>query len=464
MARITRFPSPDDQNTNPKYLTVLALTKYIKKKLDMDTHLQSIFVRGEISNFKHHSSGHMYLTIKDEKARIQAVMFQGDNKRLRFNPENGMKVLIQGKVSVFEAFGQYQLYIHEMEPDGIGALFLQLEQLKKQLTKEGLFEEADKKAISSFPEHIAIITSPTGAAIRDMITTIKRRFPIVQISVFPVQVQGQGAEDTITAAINQVNHYPEKIDTILLGRGGGSIEDLWSFNMEAVIRAVHESSIPIISGVGHETDTTLTDFAADLRAATPTGAAELAVPSISELHYNVDQSRLHLKRLMQHKVAQQKERLHSIQRSYAFQKPKLFIQEKMQYMDRLKEASQRELSLTFSQKQEQNKQLQQRLGQTHPKRKLTQAREQMENLTSALTKNHQNTLQQKRQQLQSMLDKLALLNPLYIMNKGFSIVYKEDKSIVKQINQVQIDENIDIAVTDGVLACTITGSRRDEDE
>lgn len=464
MTRINRFPSPDDQNANSKYLTVQALTKYIKKKLDVDTHLQSIFVRGEISNFKHHSSGHMYLTIKDEKTRIQAVMFQADNKRLRFHPDNGMKVLIQGKVTVFEAFGQYQLYIHEMEPDGIGAMFLELEQLKKQLTQEGVFAEADKKSISAFPEHIAIITSPTGAAIRDMITTIKRRFPIAQISVFPVQVQGKGAEDTITEAIYQANHFPEKIDTILLGRGGGSIEDLWSFNMEVVIRAVYESSIPIISGVGHETDTTLTDFAADLRAATPTGAAELAVPSITELLYNVDQSRVHLKRLVQHKVAQQKERLKSIHRSYAFQKPKLFIQEKTQYIDRLKEASQRELTLTFSQKQEQNKQLQQRLGQTHPKKKLTQARDGLENVTSALTKNQQNTLQQKRQQLQSTLDKLALLNPLYIMNKGFSIAYKQDGSIVKQTAQVQVDENIDIAVTDGLLACTITGWRTDKDE
>lgn len=463
---MTNFPpnSGDNQNASPKYLTVQALTKYIKKKLDVDTHLQSIFVRGEVSNFKHHNSGHMYLTVKDEKARIQAVMFQGDNKRLRFKPENGMKVLIQGKVSVFEAFGQYQLYIHEMEPDGIGALFLELEQLKKQLTKEGLFEEATKKTIAAFPEHIAIITSQTGAAIRDMITTIKRRFPIVHISLFPVQVQGQGSDEAIAEAISQVNHYPEKIDTILLGRGGGSIEDLWSFNMETVIRAVHHSSIPIISGIGHETDTTLTDFAADLRAPTPTGAAELAVPSITELHYTVEQSRVHLNRLMQHKLSQQKERLKSIHRSYAFQKPKLFIQEKTQYVDRLQETSHRQLTLLFSQKREQNKQLQQRLVQTHPKRKLTYAKQELDNLTASLTKSRQQMMQQKQQQLQTMLDKLALLNPLYIMNKGFSVAYKQDGTIIKRADQVQLEENIDVALMDGRLACSITGMRSDKDE
>src|SRR5699024_1863262 len=297
--------------------------------------------------------------------------------------------------------------------------FLELVQLKKQLKKEGLFEEADKKTIAAFPEHIAIITSETGAAIRDMVTTIKRRYTMVHISSFTDKLQEQGSEYAIAAAISQVNHYPEKIDSILLARGGGSIEDLWSFNMERVIRAVYNSSIPIISGVGHETDTTLTDFAADLRAPTPTGAAELAVPSITELHYTVAQSRVHLNR---------------------------FIQEKTQYVDRLQEACQRQLTLIFSQKREQNKQLQQRLIQTHPRKKISNAKQELDNLTASLTKNRQQMMQQKRQQLQTMLDKLALLNPLYIMNKGFSVAYKQDGTIVKRTNQVQLEEHIDVAL------------------
>src|SRR5699024_10067069 len=276
--------------------------------------------------------------------------------------------------------------------------------------------------------------------------------PIVHISLFPVQVQGQGSEEAIAAAISQVNHYPEKIDTILLARGGGSIEDLWSFNMERVIRAVYNSSIPIISGVGHETDTTLTDFAADLRAPTPTGAAELAVPSITELHYTVEQSRVHLNRLMQHKISQQKERLKSIHRSYAFQKPKLFIQEKTQYVDRLQEACQRQLTLIFSQTRE------------HTKKKISNVKQVLDKLTDSLKKNRQQMKQKKRQQSQTMLDKLALLNPLYIMNKGFSVAYKQDGTIVKRTNQVQLEETIDVALTDGKLACSITGMRSDKDE
>src|SRR5699024_8844236 len=234
--------------------------------------------------------------------------------------------------------------------------------------------------------------------------------------------------------------------------------------MERVIRAVYNSSIPIISGVGHETDTTLTDFAADLRAPTPTGAAELAVPSITELHYTVEQSRVHLNRLMQHKISQQKKRLKSIHRSYAFQKPKLIIQEKTQYVDRLQEACQRQLTLIFSQKREQNKQLQQILIQTHPRKKISNEKQELDNLTDSLTKNRQQMMQQKRQQLQTMLDKLALLNPLYIMNKGFSVAYKQDGTIVKRTNQVQLEEHIDVALMDGKLACSITGMRSDKDE
>lgn len=257
-----------------KYLTVTALTKYMKRKLDMDPHLRDVWLKGEISNFKLHSRGHMYLTIKDDQARINAVMFAGNNRFLKFKPENGMKVLVRGEVSVFEATGQYQLYIQQMEPDGLGSLYLAFEQLKERLRTKGYFDEQYKKKIPTIPHHIGVITSPTGAAVRDIITTIKRRYPVAQVTVLPVLVQGVNAASSITKAIYKANDMGE-FDVIILGRGGGSIEELWSFNEESVAEAIFHSKIPIISAVGHETDVTISDYVADLRAPTPTGAVSL---------------------------------------------------------------------------------------------------------------------------------------------------------------------------------------------
>src|SRR5699024_2499580 len=246
------------------YLTVSAVTKYMKRKMDTDPHLKRILIRGEISNFKHHNRGHMYLTLKDEQSRIQAVMFKGNNSYLRFVPENGMNVLIQGDISVFEPFGQYQLYIQKMEPDGIGALYVAFEQLKKKLQSIGMFHEAHKKSLPSFPEHIGIITSPTGAAVRDIITTINRRYPLAETTLLPTLVQGENAKKSISDAIKRANDL-NMFDVLIVGRGGGSIEDLWAFNEEEVAYAIYESNIPIISAVGHETDNTISDYVADKR-------------------------------------------------------------------------------------------------------------------------------------------------------------------------------------------------------
>lgn len=251
-----------------KYLTVTAVTKYIKRKMDTDPHLKQILIKGEISNFKQHSRGHMYMTIKDSQTKIQAVMFAGNNRFLKFKPENGMNVLIKGEISVYEAYGQYQLYINQMEPDGIGSLYLAFEQLKEKLQKKGYFDPSIKKNIPLYPEHIGVITSPTGAAIRDIITTLRRRYPIVKITVIPVLVQGPNSPYSIKLAIEKANEIGG-FDTLIVGRGGGSIEELWSFNEEIVAEAIYRSKIPIISAVGHETDVTISDFVADLRAPTP---------------------------------------------------------------------------------------------------------------------------------------------------------------------------------------------------
>lgn len=270
---------------NTLVLSVSQLNRYIKMNFDADENLANIFISGEISNFtNHYRTGHLYFTLKDDSAAVRAVMFNSSAKRLKFMPEDGMKVIARGRVSVYEASGQYQLYVDDMQPDGVGALNLAYEQLKEKLQKEGLFSELHKKPLPPYPEKVGVITSPTGAAVRDIINVLGRRFPYAEIVFCPVLVQGEGAHLQLTAAVNLFNSE-RAADVIIIGRGGGSIEDLWEFNDEGLARAVYNSEIPVISAVGHETDFTICDFVADMRAPTPSAAAELAVPDANELQY-----------------------------------------------------------------------------------------------------------------------------------------------------------------------------------
>ena len=270
---------------NTLVLSVSQLNRYIKMNFDADENLANIFISGEISNFtNHYRTGHIYFTLKDDSAAVRAVMFNSSAKRLKFMPEDGMKVIARGRVSVYEASGQYQLYVDDMQPDGVGALNLAYEQLKEKLQKEGLFSEHHKKPLPPYPEKVGVITSPTGAAVRDIINVLGRRFPYAEIVFCPVLVQGEGAHLQLTDAVNLFNSE-RAADVIIIGRGGGSIEDLWEFNDEGLARAVYNSEIPVISAVGHETDFTICDFVADMRAPTPSAAAELAVPDANELQY-----------------------------------------------------------------------------------------------------------------------------------------------------------------------------------
>lgn len=270
---------------NTLVLSVSQLNRYIKMNFDADENLANIFISGEISNFtNHYRTGHLYFTLKDDSAAVRAVMFNSSAKRLKFMPEDGMKVIARGRVSVYEASGQYQLYVDDMQPDGVGALNLAYEQLKEKLQKEGLFSEFHKKPLPPYPEKVGVITSPTGAAVRDIINVLGRRFPYAEIVFCPVLVQGEGAHLQLTDAVNLFNSE-RAADVIIIGRGGGSIEDLWEFNDEGLARAVYNSEIPVISAVGHETDFTICDFVADMRAPTPSAAAELAVPDANELQY-----------------------------------------------------------------------------------------------------------------------------------------------------------------------------------
>jgi exodeoxyribonuclease VII large subunit len=445
-----------------KYLTVTALTKYIKRKMDMDPHLRNIWLKGEISNFKLHSRGHMYLTIKDDGARINAVMFAGNNRSLKFKPEDGMKVLIRGDISVFEATGQYQLYIQQMEPDGIGSLYLAFEQLKEKLRRKGYFDQQYKKSIPLMPNHIGVITSPTGAAVRDIITTIKRRFPVVQVTVLPVLVQGMNAATSISKAIQKANEM-ELFDCIILGRGGGSIEELWGFNEEVVAEAIFKSKIPIISAVGHETDTTISDYVADLRAPTPTGAAELAVPSQYELLDKVLKMKQSLNSLISITIKHHRSNLERMSNAYAFRYPEQLIRQKEQELDKAKERMDRAFQLVVHTNSQRFSNGKTRLLAQHPKRRLDIATKTLQQLVKQNNQLMNQYVERQSIHLNRSMDKLTLLNPLEIMKRGFAIPYTEAGNIIKTSTQIKQKDHIRINFHDGIVDCEVLDIKETND-
>lgn len=435
---------------NDNYLTVTALTRYLKHKIETDSHLKNIWLKGEISNFNHHSRGHMYLTIKDDNARVSAVMFAGNNRSLKFVPENGMNVLIRGNIGVFEPYGQYQLYIQQMEPDGLGSLYLAFEQLKKKLEKQGYFKEERKRTIPPFPKHIGIITSPTGAAVRDIITTIKRRYPIVQSTVIPATVQGSEAAQSIKQAIEFANEQAF-FDVLIVGRGGGAIEDLWAFNEEVVADAIFHSDIPIISAVGHETDITISDFVADLRAPTPTGAAELAVPSQMELKESILILRRSLSRSLQIKVKNFESHLQRLKQSYAFRYPEHLLKQKEQELDRLTDRLTNVFTNQMKTKQDELKNINRHLQNQQPKQKLAQSFLELSKLVERMNEYTTLIITNHSKQLLMNMDKLSLLNPLETMKRGYAIPYTEKGKLITSRKQVQKDDNIRIELSDGMI-------------
>ncbi|MGA9287783.1 MAG: exodeoxyribonuclease VII large subunit [Anaerobacillus sp.] len=438
-----------------RYISVTALTRHVKRMIDNDPALQDVWLRGELSNVKHHSRGHLYFTVKDDKSRVQSVMFAGNNRRMKFKPENGMKVLIRGEISVFEPYGQYQLYAKEMQPDGIGNLYLAYEELKRKLEFEGLFSENLKKVIPRYPTEIGVITSPTGAAIRDIFTTIKRRYPAARITVFPVLVQGNSAKGSIVQAIEMANAM-NLIDVLIVGRGGGSIEELWAFNEEEVARSIANSNVPIISAVGHETDFTIADFVADLRAPTPTGAAELAVPSIVELKERLDQRVHRLMRTMKEKLASDRDRLTTLQKSYAFRYPDQLLRQKEQELDlqvdRLQKTMKRFLVYTREHVERNHKQL----VKQHPERLVKESANDLTELKASLQKEMQRVLQEKQRDFSFAAGKLNALSPLKVMERGYSLAYKEEE-LIKSVKQVQPGDVLKVEMTDGKIDCHVWG-------
>lgn len=413
-------------NDSSKYLTVTALTRYIKYKIDSDEHLRQVFLRGEISNFKSHTTGHLYFSLKDETSKINAIMFNTNAKKIEFKPADGMKVLIVGRISVYEATGNYQIYVDEMIQDGVGNLYLEFEKLKKKLAEEGLFDKSKKKSIPLFPEKIGIVTAPTGAAIKDILSTIKRRYPVCKTYLFPSLVQGEFAKDDIVKKIKLAQTYD--LDVLIVGRGGGSIEDLWPFNEEVVARAIFDCKIPVISAVGHEIDFTIADFVADLRAPTPTGAAELAVPNIFDVIKQINNFKIRLNENINTKINYQKLKLDSIKSSFVIKNPMLMYENKKQKIDQLFENLNKNIFINVSKK-----------------------RMELDNIKNHyILKNPIVLYEKKKDYLSNLIQKLELVNPLNILKKGYTLTYVEDK-LIKNIKDVKIDDTIKIRLSDGFI-------------
>lgn len=448
--------------TGNPYLTVQALTKYVKRKFDADPHLRNVYVKGELSNVKHHPSGHIYFTLKDERSRIQTAMFRSSATKLKFRPENGMNVLITGDVTVYEANGQYQLYAQTMQPDGIGALYLAYEQLKEQLEKEGLFNEKWKNPLPLFPTEIGVITAQSGAAIQDVCSTIARRYPLAKIKLFPVIVQGAQAAPSIVEAIEQANRY-ESIDVLIVGRGGGSIEDLWAFNEEAVARAIFSSRIPIISAVGHETDTTIADFVSDRRAPTPTAAAELAVPAREELIKRIMDYKRYIYRSLFQKIKNEKERLLTLQSAYPLQFPERlyrpFSERLIDFDSRLMRSSQ---NITAKRKSELIR-LNSMLNSYSPLQQVNRYANEVTSLTGRLERSMQHHIRIHNDRFSTSIRMLTALNPLNIMERGYSIVYQDD-AVINSVKSLEDGTDIEIHLHDGRIQAKVQSTISHEQE
>lgn len=444
--------------------SVKHLTRYIKDAFDLDEVLQDVWVRGELSNFVHHSRGHMYFTVKDEESKIKGVMFAGYNRYLKFIPKNGTRVLIRGSVSVYERDGQYQLYAKEMQPDGIGSLYMAFEQLKEKLEGEGLFAERWKKSIPAYPSRVGVITSPTGAAIRDIITTIRRRYPAADILLHPVAVQGEHAAPSICAAIRRMNERSD-VDVLIVGRGGGSIEELWAFNEEAVARSIFASRIPVISAVGHETDFTIADFVADVRAATPTAAAEIAVPHMQEIQRHLEALSGRLSTSLRHQVRRLRERLERMQRSYVLRQPERHVMQYNQELDRLTQRLLRAGGTYHIQKQAQWKEMHRHLLQHNPAVAVQRASDRVADRTQRLHRAMEALLKEKGAQIDRHIDKLDALSPLKVMRRGYSLVFKqteEGEQLVTTVAQAAEGERISVRLADGTLLCRVEETQKGE--
>lgn len=441
------------------YLTVTALTKYIARKFTYDPYLERVYLVGEISNFRLRER-HQYFSIKDENAKIEAVMFQSNFNRIKFVPEDGMKVLVTGRIQVYEQTGKYQINIETMQPDGVGALYQAYEQLKAKLAQEGVFSRS-KRPLVKFPKRIAVITSPSGAVIRDIITTTRRRYPIVQLVLFPAEVQGEYAKDSLVGRLKEVNARGD-FDTIIIGRGGGSIEDLWPFNEEEVARAIADSKIPVISSVGHETDTTLSDLAADVRAATPTAAAELATPVLADEILKLKDYQIRLAQAMKRIIQLKQQRLLKLEKSYIFRQPERLYDGFMQKIDLLETRLLNNVQRKLQNEQQRLLVLNGKLQKCSPQQLIQDDQHRVDNLQHHLVERIQNLMSVKEQQYLRANHALALLNPLNVMGRGFSYVTDSNDQVIKSVDSLTIHDQLNLHLKDGTAQVEVQKVRKDQ--
>ncbi len=415
---------------NDKYLTVTALTRYLKYKIESDSNLRTVYLKGEISNFKAHSTGHFYFSIKDENSIIKAIMFKSNASKLGFIPTEGMKVLVTGSISVYPQGGTYQIYVEDLIEDGVGNLYVAFEKLKEKLSKEGLFDKKYKKQIPKIPEKIGIVTAPTGAAIKDIISTIRRRFPYAETYLFPALVQGENASLDIIKKVKQADSYG--LDVLIVGRGGGSFEDMNCFNNEELARLIFKCNTPVISAVGHEIDYTIIDFVADLRAPTPTGAAEMAVPNVMDVISSLNQYKIRSSEAIIKRVKLNKLKLDALKNSFVIKNPMLMYNNKTQTLDNLIEKLNKAI-----------------LNKTEKERiRLNEIK------NNYILKNPDILYQSKKDKLHSIIEKLELLNPISILKKGYTLTYLNG-NVVKTIKNVKINDSIDIRLSDGIIKAKV---------
>ena len=392
-------------------ITITALNEYIRSRMDADPALTNVAVKGEISNYKMYPSGHHYFTLKDEGGALKCVMFKGNAMRLRFRPENGMQVIAMGKVTVYPRDGAYQLYCTAMAMDGVGDLYAAFEQLKKKLAAQGLFDPAHKKPLPKYPETIGIVTSSAGAAVHDMLRILRKRYPLSKVLLLPVRVQGAEAPPEIASAIAYANHF-RLCDLLIVGRGGGSIEDLWAFNDERVAYAIYESRIPVISAVGHEPDVTISDYVADLRAATPSNAAELAVPDQDALRQTLDSMSAAMVTALQRQIKGGRQHLKVLSGSPALQSPVGYLEQK---------------------------------------------RKNLELLRSRMVAAENNSLNRRKQAFISLTSKLDAMSPLKVLTRGYAMAQTEAGAVLRSVEQVTPGDHVTVTVSDGRFTATVSG-------
>ena len=430
------------------YITVTQLNKYLKYKIDNDPNLGIVFLKGEISNFKNHSRGHFYFTLKDETSRINAIMFKTYASLVKFQLYDGMKVLVTGRVSVYEASGSYQIYVEEIMEDGVGSLYLAFEQLKEKLQKEGLFLESHKKKIPKIPRRIGIVTAPTGAAIKDILSTIKRRWPLCETILFPALVQGDLASQDIVKKIKIADTYD--LDVLIVGRGGGSLEDLWPFNEEIVARAIYEAKVPIISAVGHEIDFTIADFVADKRAPTPTGAAEMAVPNLPDVKNYLEQVTIRLQKAMTTKLNMASQRLKNLTDRRIFKNPVMIYEAKEQLFDSLFEKLNSNIKAYLNNKINTLNLIKASYIFKNPSVLYIDKIYLYNDTIKKINNNMEKYLINKTNNYQTLLNKLEILNPITTLKRGYTITYNQDMTITS-IKDVKVGDKIKSKLKDGFI-------------